>query len=104
LSTTDARQAAPRKGIREIIAILWSLIGAYLLATLVTWSPNDSGWSRLGEGPISNMGGAFGAWLSDVLVSTVGHIAILIPVFIFIEVISLWRKEPPLMGAAVALT
>jgi S-DNA-T family DNA segregation ATPase FtsK/SpoIIIE len=98
LSTTDARQAAPRKGIREIIAILWSLIGAYLLATLVTWSPNDSGWSRLGEGPISNMGGAFGAWLSDVLVSTVGHIAILIPVFIFIEVISLWRKEPPLMG------
>lgn len=98
MSTTDARQPAPRKGMREINAIFWSLIGIYLLVALVTWSPNDSGWSRLGEGSISNMGGAFGAWLSDVLISAVGHVAIAIPVFMFIQVVSLWRSEPPLMG------
>jgi S-DNA-T family DNA segregation ATPase FtsK/SpoIIIE len=98
LSTTDARPPAPRKGMREIIAIFWSLIGIYLLAALVSWSPNDSGWSRLGEGDISNTGGAFGAWLSDVLINAVGQVAILIPAFIFIQVVGMWRKEPPLMG------
>ncbi|HQV40604.1 MAG TPA: DNA translocase FtsK 4TM domain-containing protein [Moraxellaceae bacterium] len=98
MSTPDARQPAPHKGRREIIAIFWSLIGTYLLAALITWSPNDSGWSRLGEGSISNMGGAFGAWLSDVLVTTIGHVAIAIPIFIFIQVIGQWRKEPPLMN------
>lgn len=98
MSTTDDRQAAPRKGMREINAIFWSLIGIYLLVALITWSPNDSGWSRLGEGSISNVGGAFGAWISDVLISALGYVAIAIPVFILIQVISLWRAAPPLMS------
>ncbi|HEX4938986.1 MAG TPA: DNA translocase FtsK 4TM domain-containing protein, partial [Candidatus Kapabacteria bacterium] len=84
--------------MRETIAIFWGLIGLYLLVALMTWSPNDSGWSRIGETTTSNMGGDFGAWLSDILISAVGHVAILIPVFIFIQVANLWRKEPPLMG------
>ena len=84
--------------MRETTAIVWSLIGLYLLVSLVSWSASDSGWSRLGETPTTNMGGAFGAWLSDALISAVGHIAILIPLFIFVEVASLWRKSPPLMG------
>ena len=98
MSTKDAQQPAPRKGVREIITFFWTLVGLYLLVALATWSPADPGWSRLGEGAVGNAGGAFGAWLSDILINAFGQVAICIPLFVFIQLVWLWRPEPPLMA------
>ncbi|MDP2227588.1 MAG: DNA translocase FtsK 4TM domain-containing protein [Moraxellaceae bacterium] len=103
MSHTDTRQSAagqslPRKGQREILSLLWVAVALYLLVALASWSVTDPGWSRVGGDTINNMGGAVGAWLADVLVSIFGPVAIVLPVFLLIQVALLWRSEPPLMA------
>jgi S-DNA-T family DNA segregation ATPase FtsK/SpoIIIE len=98
LSTKDARQAAPRKGMREIKTLLWIALGIYLLIALVTRTVNDPGWSHLGGSVVVNSGGRVGAWLADVLFTSVGHASVFFPLFIFLQIFWLWHKEPPLLG------
>jgi S-DNA-T family DNA segregation ATPase FtsK/SpoIIIE len=100
VATTDIRESAPRKGLREIKTFLWATLGLYLLLILATWSVNDPGWSQQGADTVSNAGGRVGAWLADVFYTCVGHAAVLLPVFVFLQVFWLWRKEPPLLGLA----
>jgi len=69
-----------RYGIRE--GALWALIcvALYLLLALVTYSPQDPGWSHVGYGDIvDNAGGRAGAWFSDVAFYLFGLLAYLIP-------------------------
>lgn len=48
-------------------------LGLYLGMVLVTYNPADPGWSRTGTSDsIANAGGAFGAWLSDLLLYLFG--------------------------------
>ncbi|MDF2445176.1 MAG: cell division protein FtsK [Moraxellaceae bacterium] len=100
MSQTDIRESAPRKGLREIKTLLWATLGLYLLVVLATWSANDPGWSHQGAESVSNAGGRVGAWLADVFYTAFGHAAVLLPVFVFVQVFWLWRKEPPLLGLA----
>jgi len=100
VSKTDARQPAPRKGLREIKTLLWATLGLYLLVAFATWSGNDPGWSHLGGNTVSNAGGRVGAWLADAMYTVFGHAALFLPVFIFVQVFWLWRKESPLLGLA----
>ncbi|MDQ8036720.1 MAG: DNA translocase FtsK 4TM domain-containing protein [Pedobacter sp.] len=102
MSTKDALQPAAkpaqRKGVREIKTLLWTTLGLYLLLALVSWTANDPGWSHLGGSNVSNAGGRVGAMLADVLYTAFGHAAVFLPVFIFVQIFWLWRKESPLMG------
>ncbi len=55
----------------------------YLLIAMVSYDPNDPGWSKTGENSIAqNAGGPFGAWIADVFFSLVGYLAYLFPVMI----------------------
>jgi len=67
---------------RDIALILVTPFLFYLLASLVTFSPADPGWSHSGSitAPLHNVGGRVGAWLADVLLYLTGYVAFLLPV------------------------
>jgi S-DNA-T family DNA segregation ATPase FtsK/SpoIIIE len=88
----NKRAAAPKKAAasnprrqrlwRDIALILVAPFLFYLLASLVTFSPADPGWSHSGSitAPLHNVGGRVGAWLADVLLYLTGYVAFLLPV------------------------
>ncbi|HEY5614332.1 MAG TPA: DNA translocase FtsK 4TM domain-containing protein [Lysobacter sp.] len=75
--------ASPRRQrlMRDIALILIAPLLLYLLASLVTFSPQDPGWSHSGSitAPLNNVGGRVGAWLADVLLYLCGYVAFLLP-------------------------
>lgn len=70
--------------MRDISLIIIAPLLLYLLASLVTFSPSDPGWSHSGSitAPLHNLGGRVGAWIADVLLYLCGYIAFLLPVML----------------------
>ncbi|HEX4870248.1 MAG TPA: DNA translocase FtsK 4TM domain-containing protein [Moraxellaceae bacterium] len=97
MSTSDVREPTPRKGLREIKTLLWLTLGVYLLIVFATYSAADQAWSHVGGGAVGNSGGRVGALLADLFHTGFGHAALLVPVFVFVQVYWLWRQEPPLL-------
>lgn len=81
---TSDHQARRQKFWRDVawIAIIPALL--YLLASLMTYSSHDPGWSQTGSltAPLHNVGGQVGAWLADVLLLLFGRVAFLLPVML----------------------
>ncbi|HXH00767.1 MAG TPA: DNA translocase FtsK 4TM domain-containing protein, partial [Xanthomonadaceae bacterium] len=69
---------------RDLALIAIAPLLLYLLASLVTFSPDDPGWSRSGSitAPLHNMGGRVGAWIADVLLYLCGYVAFLLPLML----------------------
>jgi DNA segregation ATPase FtsK/SpoIIIE, S-DNA-T family len=62
--------------LRESWWLALVAVAVYLLLILATFHPEDPGWSRsIRETQIHNWGGAFGAYLSDILLSLFGRSA-----------------------------
>lgn len=77
----------------EVGLMLAGAIALYILITLFTFDPADPSWSKTGNYElIKNAGGAFGAWLADILLFTFGWLAFFIPVAISIVGWLLFRK------------
>jgi len=70
--------------MRDIALIVIAPLLLYLLASLVTFSPTDPGWSHSGSitAPLHNLGGRVGAWIADVLLYLCGYVAFLLPVML----------------------
>ncbi len=70
--------------MRDIALILIAPLLLYLLASLVTFSPQDPGWSHSGSitAPLHNVGGRVGAWTADVLLYLCGYVAFLLPIML----------------------
>jgi S-DNA-T family DNA segregation ATPase FtsK/SpoIIIE len=70
--------------VRDIALILIAPLLLYLLASLVTFSPQDPGWSHSGSvtAPLHNVGGRVGAWTADVLLYLCGYVAFLLPIML----------------------
>jgi DNA segregation ATPase FtsK/SpoIIIE, S-DNA-T family len=67
----------------EVGLILAGGIALYILITLFSYDPADPSWTKTGNYEyIKNAGGAFGAWLSDILLFTFGWLAFFIPVLL----------------------
>ena len=82
--------------LREGAFIGVSAVCLYLLLALLTYSPQDPGWSASGSGTdIANLGGPTGAWLADVFFSLVGYAAYLFPILLAYRavIILIERKE-----------
>ncbi len=81
-----ARPPNPRRQrlLRDIALILIAPLLLYMLASLLTYSPSDPGWSNSGSitAPLQNWGGRVGAWLADVLLSLTGYVAYLLPLML----------------------
>jgi S-DNA-T family DNA segregation ATPase FtsK/SpoIIIE len=79
--------------LMEVGLILAGTISLYILITLFTFDPADPSWSKTGNYElIKNAGGAFGAWLADILLFTFGWLAFFIPVAVSIVGWLLFRK------------
>jgi S-DNA-T family DNA segregation ATPase FtsK/SpoIIIE len=81
------------RGLKE--AALWMLLcgAAYLVLSLVSYSPHDPGWSFVGPSDgVENAGGRIGAWFSDVFLYLFGYYAYLVPVMLaWSAVLLFWR-------------
>ncbi|WP_019672915.1 DNA translocase FtsK [Psychrobacter lutiphocae] len=85
---------------KVFFTLLAVLVSAFLFVILLTYTPNDPSWSRISSdmGQISNMGGAIGAWLSDLLYTFLGWSAWWLIVFLAYEAMSIWWKRNQAIG------
>jgi len=89
----QAQLKAVAKSTTVIIAIV---VAAFALLALTTYSPQDPGWRMsVSSSSYQNLGGAIGAYLSDILFSLVGYVAYLLPTVLAIQMSQrIWH--PPL--------
>lgn len=82
----------PHYSLRVLTTILLISVGIYLLLAVITYTPFDPGWSHLSSETleVSNAAGISGAWLADLLYGMVGWAAIVLPLFVLCEAISIW--------------
>ncbi len=82
------------RGLREGALILIGTLAVYLLIALLSYSPNDPGWSHSGmSGKVANMGGRVGAWFSDVFLYVFGLMAYLFPFMVAYGAWMLYREK-----------
>ncbi len=71
--------------LREVALIGLVALATYLFLAIVSYSPMDPAWSFQGTAlEVSNVVGASGAWVADVMLSLFGRMAYLIPVVLLI--------------------
>jgi S-DNA-T family DNA segregation ATPase FtsK/SpoIIIE len=75
---------ARRRVWRESLVLLAVPVLLYLLACLVSYHPDDPGWSHSGSvtGPIHNFGGMAGAYFADIALSFFGIGAYALPILL----------------------
>ena len=80
----------------ESLFLLVMVVAAYLLLTLLTHDARDPGFSSSGGSVINNLGGSFGAWVSDFLLVVIGYVAWLLPFLLGAAAVRLLqeRSEP----------
>nr|WP_305119222.1 DNA translocase FtsK [Tahibacter harae] len=72
-----------QKLLREIAFLLLLPVVVYLLACLLSYSPQDPGWSHAGQPEhIHNFGGAVGAWFADLALYFFGGLAYVFPLLL----------------------
>lgn len=86
-----------KKGIFTVLGLFLAL---YLFVILVTYSANDPSWSHISSDmtSINNMGGATGAWLSDMFYVFFGWGAWWLFAFLAYETVLLWWERKPTFG------
>ncbi len=95
--------------LREGALIGWLVVCAYLLVALVSYAPQDPGWSHTGaRGGVANAAGPAGAWLADVFFSLFGYMAYLFPLLLALRAVNVFRAhrgedEPPTFDWVVFL-
>jgi S-DNA-T family DNA segregation ATPase FtsK/SpoIIIE len=79
--TADAGDERRQKLWRELALVAIVPLLVYLLASLVSYSTDDPGWSRTGSiaGAMHNMGGLIGAYLADFSFWFFGYVAYTVP-------------------------
>ena len=100
-STSEQMQ----KRLREVAFLLLLPVVVYLLACLLSYSPQDPGWSHAGEPEhIHNFGGAVGAWIADLSLYFFGGLAYVFPLLLLAVGAGILRPraEAPGLGAAPA--
>ncbi len=89
MARESSRQSRPvsnawlQRLVREAGFLLLLPLAIYLFACLVTYSPQDPGWSHVGQPDrIANFGGAVGAWFADLLFYFCGRLAYAFPLLL----------------------
>jgi S-DNA-T family DNA segregation ATPase FtsK/SpoIIIE len=78
--------------LREIALWGTASIALILFVALISYAPEDPGWSSSGSGAaVQNLIGPTGAWLADVLLSLAGYVAYVLPVMVFLMGLVLYR-------------
>ncbi len=79
--------------VREAWWIAFAGVGAYLALILTTFRKSDPGWSHAAtDSNVGNAGGAFGAWLADLLLYIFGVSAWWLVVLCLVAVYWMYRR------------
>ena len=80
------RTESPKKqlsGVQRILEtglLFFSVLAMFLMLALFSFDPADPGWAQTGyQTPVRNLGGAVGAYISDLLLNLFGYIAYTLP-------------------------
>jgi DNA segregation ATPase FtsK/SpoIIIE, S-DNA-T family len=77
---TDAEAGWIERLPHEAMLLACVGIALFLLVALLSFHPDDAGWSSSGSGGATrNLAGTAGAWLANGLLSCVGYVAFLLP-------------------------
>ena len=84
------------KGLREGMLFILSALAVYLFLSLVTYYPDDPGWSHRGPGDVvRNFGGVVGAWFADIFLYLFGVMAYLFPLMVGFSGWLVYRGRTP---------
>jgi S-DNA-T family DNA segregation ATPase FtsK/SpoIIIE len=85
--------SAVSRGVRESAIIALGIVALVLLLALLTYSPDDPGFSFTGNSaPVHNRIGIIGAWLADLLFFLFGRPAFLVPLVLAVACWGLQRR------------
>jgi S-DNA-T family DNA segregation ATPase FtsK/SpoIIIE len=90
LTFSDYVERALREGA------MWALmcVALYLVMSLASYSPEDPGWSYVGEtNRVTNAGGRTGAWFADVGLYLFGYFAYLLPLMVAFSAWVVFRRR-----------
>lgn len=83
-----------QRRLQEGLSILLTALAAYLFTSLVSYQPEDPGWSHTGmTAVVFNAGGKTGAWFADVLYSLFGYVSHLFPMAILFVAVLLFQNK-----------
>ena len=77
----------------ELLGFFISMLGFVFLISLLSYSPEDPNFLFTGEKEIKNILGFRGSFISDIFFQSIGLIAMLVPITIFITGINIFRKK-----------
>jgi S-DNA-T family DNA segregation ATPase FtsK/SpoIIIE len=86
--------AAVSRGLRESAVILIGVVALVMLVALLSYHPDDSGFSSTGSGEhgVQNRIGPFGAWLASMLFFLFGRPAYLFPIMLGVACFVMFRQ------------
>ena len=80
--------------VREGTLIVCFLLALFLLIALLSYSPNDPGFTTTGSGDlINNSVGVYGAWIADILLHLLGYLAYSFPALLSYKVYTSFRES-----------
>ena len=83
-----------KAGLRESVLFLLTVIALFLLISLVSFSPQDPGWSHSSDtGLVSNLGGRAGASFANLFLNLFGLMAYLFPIMLLWLVVRIYRQK-----------
>ncbi|HKL51893.1 MAG TPA: DNA translocase FtsK 4TM domain-containing protein, partial [Wenzhouxiangellaceae bacterium] len=82
----------------ESLFLLVVVVAVYLFVTLASHDVRDPGFSSSGGSMVNNLGGSFGAWISDFLLVVVGYMAWLLPFLLAAAGAKLLRERSEPVG------
>ena len=85
------------KRLIEILGIIISLIGIFLLISLLTYSPSDPNFIFIKDLDIQNFLGFQGSYISDLFLQSIGIITYLIPITYLITGINIFKNKEILL-------
>ena len=81
-------------GLREGLLVILLAVAGFLLISLVSYNPDDPGWSHTGHGEVvTNLGGLAGAWFADIFFYLFGYLAYLAPAMVAYSGWLLFRRD-----------
>lgn len=92
------KQLSGVQRILETGLLFFSVFAMFLMLALFSFDPADPGWAQTGyQTPVRNLGGAVGAYISDLLLNLFGYIAYTLPFVVAIIGWLLFQKYHKLM-------
>jgi len=82
----------------ESLFLIVAVVAIYLFVTLASHDGRDPGFSSSGGSVVNNLGGSFGAWISDFLLVVVGYMAWLLPILLGAAAVKLIRERSEPVG------